>query len=136
RETVPLVRPTGSWQPPVLWSAELGEGHAGAAVAGGRVYVLDYDERRQADALRCFSLEDGREIWRRFYTVRLKRNHGISRTVPAVSGNYVVTLGPGCHLMACDARSGNLLWGLDLVEHFRTEVPLWYTGQCPLIDGG
>jgi outer membrane protein assembly factor BamB len=119
----------------VLWSVQLGEGHAGAAVANGRVYVLDYDERRQADALRCFSLDDGREIWRRWYTVHMKRNHGISRTVPAVNERFVVTIGPSCHLMCCDAVTGDLLWGIDLAERFGAEVPLWYTGQCPLIDG-
>jgi len=135
RESVPLVAPDGDWQPPILWSVELGEGHAGAAVDGGRVYVLDYDEARQADALRCFSLDDGREMWRRWYTVRLKRNHGISRTVPAVGGGTVVTLGPSCQLMACDAATGKLRWGIDLTERYGTVVPLWYTGQCPLVDG-
>jgi outer membrane protein assembly factor BamB len=104
-------------------------------VAGGRVYVLDYDETRQADSLRCLSLDDGREIWRRWYTVRLKRNHGISRTVPAVSGKHVVTIGPGCHVMCCDAGTGGFTWGIDLVREHGAEVPLWYTGQCPLVDG-
>ncbi|MGA2974623.1 MAG: PQQ-binding-like beta-propeller repeat protein [Spirochaetia bacterium] len=134
-ESVPLVSPSAGWHPQELWTVELGEGHAGAAVANGRVYVLDYDERRQADSLRCFSLDDGKEIWRRWYTVRLKRNHGISRTVPAVDSRFVVTIGPSCIAMCCDARTGELLWGADLPARFGGEVPLWYTGQCPLIDG-
>jgi outer membrane protein assembly factor BamB len=134
-ESIPLASSFGPGEPPRLWSVELGEGHAGAAVANGRVYVLDYDERRQADTLRCLSLDDGRELWRRWYTVPLKRNHGISRTVPAVDERYVVTVGPSCHVMCTDAQNGELLWGIDLVERFGTEVPLWYTGQCPLIDG-
>lgn len=137
RERVPLAVPGPGWQPPVLWTIDdLGEGHAGAAVAGGRVYVLDYDERRLADSLRCFSLDDGREIWRRWYRVALKRNHGISRTVPAVAGRYVVTLGPAGQLMCCDAATGDLLWGHDLVAEFGTRVPDWYVGQCPLVYGG
>ena len=135
RETVPLTSSFGPEGPPRLWSVEVGEGHAGPAVAGGRVYLLDHDERRQADALRCLSLDDGREIWRRWYTVRLKRNHGISRTVPAVNDRFVVSIGPGCHVMCVAASSGELRWGLDLTERFGTEVPLWYTGQCPLLDG-
>ena len=45
----------------MLWSIELGEGHAGAAVRDGRVFVLDYDRAASADVLRCFSLADGRE---------------------------------------------------------------------------
>jgi outer membrane protein assembly factor BamB len=113
----------------------LGEGHAGAAVVNGRVYVMDYDERRRADLLRCFSLDDGKEIWRRGYTVPVKRNHGMSRTVPAVSGKYVVSMGPRCHVMGVAADTGDFLWGRDLEQEFGTKVPDWYTGQCPLIDG-
>ncbi len=134
-EHIPLAATDRGSQPKVLWSVALGEGHAGAAVANGRVYVLDYDERRQADTLRCFSFEDGKEMWRRWYTVPMKRNHGFSRTIPAVTDRFVVTIGPSCHLMCCDAITGELRWGLDLVERFGAEVPLWYTGQCPLIDG-
>lgn len=122
-------------QPPEkLWEISLGEGHAGAAVKYGRVYVLDYDEERKSDTLRCFSLDDGREIWRRWYYVPIKRNHGISRTIPAISDSVVVTMGPACHVMAVDAIKGDLLWGLDLTEKYGTQVPLWYTAQCPLID--
>ncbi|MCP4710225.1 MAG: PQQ-binding-like beta-propeller repeat protein, partial [Planctomycetes bacterium] len=120
--------------PDILWSVDLGEGHAAPAVSNGRVYLLDYDEEKKADALRCFSLADGKEIWRRWYNVRVKRNHGMSRTVPAVSDSFVVTMGPRCHVMCVEADSGSFRWGLDLAKDFGTEVPLWYTGQCPLID--
>jgi outer membrane protein assembly factor BamB len=60
----------------------------------------------------------------------------MSRTIPAVDDNYVVTIGPRCHVMCVDAEDGEFLWGLDLVEELGAEVPLWYTGQCPLIDNG
>ncbi|NLF38872.1 PQQ-like beta-propeller repeat protein [bacterium] len=122
--------------PRILWSVELGEGHAAPAVANGRVYLLDYDEKKKQDALRCFSLGDGREIWRRSYTVRLKRNHGMSRTIPAVSDGHVVTIGPNCHVMCVKADTGDFAWGIDLVREYGTKVPGWYTGQCPLIDNG
>jgi outer membrane protein assembly factor BamB len=78
--------------PPILWSIDLGEGHAGPAVNNGKVYLLDYDEARKSDSLRCLSLADGKEIWRRWYTVPMKRNHGLSRTVPAVTDKYAVTI--------------------------------------------
>ena len=134
---IALPPPTASGNPSLvspLWEVGLGEGHAGAAVHGGRVYVLDYDEVEQADALRCFSLTDGREIWRRWYSIRTKRNHGVSRTIPAVTDDYVVTIGPQCQVMCVDAKTGDYLWGYDLPADFGADVPLWYTGQCPLID--
>jgi outer membrane protein assembly factor BamB len=134
RQTVPLARTWPETGPPLLWTLDLGEGHAGPAVFGGRVYVLDYDEEQQADSLRCFSLDDGAEIWRRWYKVPVKRNHGMSRTVPAVTERYVVAVGPKCHVLCVDADNGRFLWGKDLVREFGAKVPLWYTGQCPLID--
>jgi outer membrane protein assembly factor BamB len=55
--------------------------------------------------------------------------------VPAVSDRFAVGLGPACHVLCVDARTGDFLWGLDLVLDYGTEVPLWYAGQCPLLDG-
>jgi outer membrane protein assembly factor BamB len=134
KEKIKLVESWGAQGPPQLWSIELGEGHAAAAVHQGRVYVLDYDETRLADALRCFSLADGRELWRRWYQTPMKRNHGLSRTIPAVTDDYVITIGPRCHVMCTASKTGKLHWGLDLVKDYGAKEPLWYTGQCPLID--
>jgi outer membrane protein assembly factor BamB len=118
----------------ILWEKELGEGHAAAAIYNGRVYVLDYDERRERDILHCYALVDGKELWRRGYNVKIKRNHGMSRTIPAVNDKYVVTMGPRCQVMCSDAITGDLIWGMDLVRDFKAVEPLWYTGQCPIID--
>lgn len=120
--------------PPVLWSVDLGEGHAGPVVSDGKVFVLDYNDTLRADILRCFSLDDGREIWQRGYEIYIKRNHGISRTVPAVWNNFVVTIGPKCQVMCVNSDSGQFVWGMDLVREYKAEIPLWYTGQCPLIE--
>jgi outer membrane protein assembly factor BamB len=120
--------------PPVLWQVALGEGHAAPVVLSGRVYVLDYDEQAKADAIRCFSLTDGKEIWRRSYTVSVKRNHGMSRTIPAVTDKYLVTMGPRCHVACLDSAAGTFRWGMDLQQEYGTTEPLWYTGQCPLIE--
>lgn len=127
-----------SWtadEPEVLWSVELGEGHAGPAIYKGMVYLLDYDEEKREDALRCFSFADGKEIWRRSYEIHVKRNHGMSRTVPAVTEEHVVTIGPRCQVMCVDRLTGDLKWGLDMLNEYDTEIPQWYTAQCPLIDG-
>ncbi len=134
KNSQPLQNSWSGNQPEILWSVELGEGHAGPAVYEGRVYVMDYDEAKREDALRCFSLEDGKELWCRSYNVSLKRNHGMSRTVPAVTADYVLTVGPRCQVMCVKRESGDLVWGLDMVQQYQTEVPLWFTGQCPMID--
>ncbi len=121
-------------KPKILWSVDFGEGHAGPSVYKGLVYVLDYDEELKADMLRCFDIKDGTELWRRWYNVHIKRNHGMSRTVPAVTEKYILTMGPRSHVMCMERESGDLLWGMDIEKQYGTQIPFWYTGQCPLID--
>lgn len=64
----------------------------------------------------------------------MKRNHGFSRTVPVIRDEYVITIGPQGHVMCCDPVTGDLKWGIDMQKQFKTEVPFWYTGQCPCVD--
>ncbi len=135
KERIPLIEKWGNFSERIKWKIDLGEGHAAPAVYGGRVYVLDYDEKKKTDALRCFSLLNGNELWRREYKVHLKRNHGLSRTIPAVNDKYAITIGPKCQVMCVDRLTGDLKWGIDLEKQYGTEVPFWYTGQCPLLEG-
>lgn len=118
-----------------LWRVSVGEGYAGAAIHKGRVYLADYDEKTDETVIRCLSLDDGTDIWRYTYNVKVAWNHGYSRTVPGVNDRYVVTIGPKCHVRCLDAVSGSLVWKKDMEAEFGTVVPQWYTGQCPLIDG-
>jgi len=141
KDTVPLAESWDTSGPPLAWKASLGEGYAGAAVHNSRVYIMDYNERRKADVLRCFSLKSGTELWRRWYYVDLKRNHGYSRTIPAVTDNYLVSIGPRSHVMCNNPETGELLWSLDLEKEYGIPgkekgkiTPDFYTGQCPLIE--
>jgi outer membrane protein assembly factor BamB len=140
-DTVPLAESWDTSGPPVVWRTTLGEGYSGPVVHNGRVYILDYNERKKADVLRCISLASGKDIWRRWYYVELKRNHGYSRTIPAVTEKYVLTVGPRSHVMCTDPDNGNLLWSIDLEKQYG--IPGWqkgrvtpdfFSGQCPLID--
>jgi outer membrane protein assembly factor BamB len=132
---VSLARTWPAEGPPVMWQIPLEEGYAGAAVRDGCVYVLDYDVEAQADTMRCLSLADGREIWRNGYPVAITPNHGITRTVPAVFDDCVLSIGPRCHVACWDAQTGQCRWLKDMVRDFGAEERTWYTGQCPLVDG-
>jgi len=143
KDTTKLAEKWDTTGPAILWRATLGEGYAGPVVHNGRVYLLDYNERKKADALRCFSLSSGKELWRRWYNVDLKRNHGYSRTIPAVTDKYVVTIGPRSHIMCVDPVTGKMFWSLDLEKEYGIKgtekgriTPDFYSGQCPLIDDG
>ncbi|HEX5220955.1 MAG TPA: PQQ-binding-like beta-propeller repeat protein [Verrucomicrobiae bacterium] len=132
---MPLSRDWKTSPPRELWSLDLGEGYAGAAVSAGRVFIFDYDRDAKQSALRCLSLADGKEIWGYTYPLTIKRNHGMTRTVPAVASNLVVALDSKCNVFALDAVTGELKWSVSLVRDFGATVPEWYAGQCPLVDG-
>ncbi len=135
REGTALARSWPATGPAELWSVAAGEGYGGAAVQAGRVYLMDYDQARRQSALRCLSQADGREIWRFEYPISVKRNHGMTRTVPTVTEKFVVAMDPKCNVVCVDRESGELQWGLNLVHDFGASIPPWYTGQCPLVEG-
>lgn len=118
-----------------LWSVELGPGYGGAAVFDGAVYVMDHVQG-VGDVLRCFAFEDGRELWRCGYRIDLPVNHGITRTVPAVTEKYVVTLAPMGQVMCVERSTGKALWGKSLMREYGTRdlSRSWYAGQCPLVE--
>jgi outer membrane protein assembly factor BamB len=141
KDQTPLKEKWDTSGPKIVWRTSLGEGYAGPVVHNGRVYLLDYNEKKKADMLRCFSLSSGKELWRRWYYVELKRNHGYSRTIPAVTDKFIVTVGPRSHVMCLEPVSGKLLWTIDLEKQFGVPgsekgriTPDFYSGQCPLID--
>jgi len=141
KDSTPLAETWDTAGPPIVWRTTLGEGYSGPVIHNGRVYILDYNERKKADVLRCFSFATGQELWRRWYYVELKRNHGYSRTIPAVTDKYVVTIGPRSHVMCTDPVNGNLLWSIDLEREYGIPgretgriTPDFFSGQCPLID--
>ena len=136
RQETSLAQSWPEGGPPVLWSVPLGEGYAGPAIKNGRVYVIDYDRPNAADVIRCFSLDDGAEIWRYSYPVRIKRFHGMSRGIPTVTDEFVIAIGPKCHTTCLDATTGEFHWLIDMVAEYGAEVPLWYTGQCPVVEDG
>jgi outer membrane protein assembly factor BamB len=129
-----LLRKWPAAGPKVLWTVPVAQGYAGAAIAGGMVYHHDYDEEKGVWSVICRTLASGKEVWRYSEAKRIRPNHAITRTVPAVDGKMVFSLDPKCVLHALDARSGKRLWQKDLVAVYKSRIPPWYNGQNPLIE--
>ncbi|MBU0719318.1 MAG: PQQ-like beta-propeller repeat protein [Planctomycetes bacterium] len=130
-----LLRHWAEGGPVVLWTVDVAEGYAAPAVYGGRVYFNDYDRQADEWLVRCVTLDKGEESWRFRYKKRIRPNHGITRTVPAVDGTYVFSLDPKCVFHCLDAQTGEELWSKNLVKEYGTTIPAWYAGQCPLMEG-
>jgi outer membrane protein assembly factor BamB len=125
--------PTGG--PEVLWTVELGEGFGGAAVSRGKVYLLDRSGV-SGDILRVFDLMTGTEDWRFSYDAPGKLDHGGSRSVPAVDGNFVYTCGPFGHFHCFDIETHKPVWAKNVwSDYSREDYPRWGIAQNPLIYG-
>jgi len=129
-----LMRSWPEGGPEVLWTANVGEGYSSPAIHDGRVYFNDYDKDAKEWLVRCLTLADGTEQWRFAYKKKIRPNHGITRTTPAVDGKYVISLDPKCILHGLDAATGKELWNKNLVREFHATIPPWYAGQSPLME--
>ncbi len=129
-----LLRQWPAAGPKVLWTIPVCQGYAGAAIVAGRVYHNDYNEAKSEWGVFCRSLTTGKEIWRFTEVRKIRPNHAITRTVPAVDGKFVFSLDPKCGLHCLDARTGKTVWYKDLVTAYKTRIPPWYNGQNPLLE--
>jgi outer membrane protein assembly factor BamB len=130
-----LLRSWPEGGPEVLWRLDVAQGYSAAAVFDGKVFFNDYDEAAANWLVRSVDLETGNEDWRYEESRRIRPNHGITRTVPAVDGKLVYTLDPKTVLHALDISTGEEVWRKNLVEEYQAQIPPWYNGQCPLLDG-
>lgn len=130
-----LLRKWPEGGPKVLWTTGMAQGYSGAAIVGGRVYYNDYNEETDEWLVICRDLQDGKENWRFSEKRKIRPNHGITRSVPAVDGTHVIALDPKCVLHCLEAATGKEIWRKSLVSEYQAMIPPWYNGQCPLMDG-
>jgi outer membrane protein assembly factor BamB len=130
-----LLRSWPKEGPKVLWTVPVGIGYGGPAVSGGKVYLLDRDEK-VGDNLRCFDLSNGKELWHFAYDAPESFNHPGSRTTPTVEGNYVYTCGPLGDLYCINTSTHKPVWNKNIWKDFGGgQLPRWGITQNPLIYG-
>ena len=121
--------------PKVLWSAAVGVGFGGPAVSGGKVYLLDRDEK-VGDTLRVFDFSTGKELWSFAYNSPGGFMFPGSRTTPTVDGDLVYTVGPLGDLYAISASTHKPVWRKNIWKDYGGgELPRWGIVQNPLVYG-
>ncbi len=135
--------------PRQVWSAAVGGGYAGPAVADGRVYVTDFiaEDPRQNDPgnraarqgverVLCLDAATGLLVWKHQYACRYEISYPAGpRATPTVRDGRVYTLGAEGMLLCLDAKQGTVIWQHDLKKEFEVETPIWGFTCHPLCDG-
>ena len=144
-----IIQSFAQQKPAVKWRVAVSGGYTGPAVAGGRVFVADFQhgpgdasnnpsrraELQGRERLLCFEADDGKLLWKHEYpcTYRLSYPAG-PRTTPTVADGRVYFLGAMGDLCCLDATSGTPIWSKDLKKVCAVEAPLWGFASHPLVD--
>jgi outer membrane protein assembly factor BamB len=128
----------GATGPPLLWHVALGEGYAGPAIFGERVYV--FDRERDSARLRALRARDGSELWRAEYPSTYEDAFGYSggpRATPVVDagGERVYVHGVDGRLRCHATDSGELLWERDLTADYGVVTNFFGAASTPLLTG-
>ena len=130
-----LLRRWPAGGPKVLWSVPVAQGYAGAAIVGGRVYHHDYDEAKSE--------------WMRQLPVSRRRQADLAipgkPRYPSQPRDYTHGAGGGRQVRlfrwtpsaCCTAwtpRPAKQIWRKSLVTEYKSTIPSWYNGQCPLLE--
>ncbi len=130
-----LLRSWPKEGPKVLWTAPVNVGYGGPAVSGGKVYLLDRDDK-VGDNLRCLDLSNGKDLWNFAYDASGRFDHPGSRSTPTVDGNLVYACGPLGDLYCISLSTHKPVWNKNIWKDFGgAQLPRWAISQNPLIYG-
>lgn len=122
----------------VRWRAPLGPGYSGPAVAGGRVFVSDYQAREGGGAERvlCLDEQSGRLLWTYENPGAVYKGFAYNsgpRATPTVAAERVYVQGAGSDLYCLSVSDGTLLWQVNLRDRYQAKLPPWGFAASPLV---
>jgi len=121
--------------PPLAWKAQgAGTGYSSLAVSKGRVYTMGL--RGDKEYVIAFDAQTGKELWATAHGTAYRDSRGDGpRGTPTVDGDRVYSLGGGGDLSAVDAKSGKLLWQMNVLQKFGGSNITWGISESPLVVG-
>ena len=136
--------------PPVVWRRPIGEGYAGPAVAGGKLFVMDRvktapDPKNPPargtipgkERVHCLNAADGQTVWTHEYDCLYEKVSYPTgpRTTPVIDGERLYTLGTMGDLRCLKTADGTVAWSKNFVMDFGAPVPAWGWSAHLLLDG-
>ena len=128
------------------WRTPIRSGYAGPAVADGRVFVLDYQQKPGTQTMEgtervlCLDEKTGLVLWTHewptSYRMLMVSYATGPRATPTVDSDRVYVVGATGMLLCLKTETGKIVWKKNYVEDYGTSVPVWGVASAPLVDGG
>lgn len=128
-----LLREWPSGGPELLWTARgIGFGFSSIAVAGGLLYTAGNIEGHTV----VTALEPGGRIrWQVKSGPAYERSHPGTRSTPTFDGGRLYHQNADGDLVCLDAKTGERVWGLNVLEKFGGRNITWGLAESVLVDG-
>lgn len=122
--------------PGLVWKAELGDGLAGPAVAGGKVVVFERVDDKEV--VRAFDAAKGDKLWSASFDATYRGGiHADTgpRCVPTIQQGKVVVFGAAGDLHCVALADGKKLWSRAAYADYEGNEGYFGAGSSPIIVG-
>ncbi len=119
--------------PKLLWTASgIGFGFSTVAIANGLIYTTgNVGEKTMITALDL----EGKVRWQAPNGPAYKRSHPGTRSTPTIEGDRLYHENADGDVVCMDARTGKVLWHVNILERFKGRNISWALAESLLIDG-
>jgi outer membrane protein assembly factor BamB len=119
--------------PKILWTARgVGHGYATLSIAGSTIYTSgNINGKTVISALDM----DGRIRWQAENGKAWEESQPGARGTPTIDGDRLYHEAPYGDVVCLDARTGKKVWGLNILEQFRSKNTTWALAESLLVDG-
>jgi outer membrane protein assembly factor BamB len=133
---VKLDRDWNAHPPKELWRRRVGPGWSSFAVIGDRAFTQE--QRADQEAVVCFDVKTGREIWAHQDKARFEEVVAGAgpRSTPTFDQGKLYTLGGSGRLNCLDATTGKVVWTHDMAADAAAKPPAWGFSSSPLVAHG
>jgi outer membrane protein assembly factor BamB len=121
--------------PPLIWKAAgAGAGYSSLAISDGRIYTMGL--RGDREYVIAFDVSTGKEVWATANGRAYRDSRGDGpRGTPTVDGNNLYVLGGNGDLSSLEARTGRVLWTMNILQKFGGSNLKWGISESPLVIG-
>jgi outer membrane protein assembly factor BamB len=119
--------------PTLIWTAKgLGHGYSSVSIASGMLYTAGSIEK---DTVITALDLDGKIIWQVKNGKPWTGDRPGTRATPTIDGDRLFHQSPIGNLVCLKARTGDRIWGFNIIEKFKSKIATWALCESLLVDG-